>query len=141
SAQCFDGPAPASGFCIRMAAMPHVAIAHEGSCASTSRKAFSVSPYRNECSMATDRWKDSCTAGLQEFWKSTLPTWAWPNMTLGVTSTPVKSSDSMSLRVFIGYPLVAWPSIDDEELRADRRVGAVRLRAIRHLVARAWLQR
>ena len=53
--------------------MPQVAIAHEGSCASTSRKAFSVSPYRNECSMATDRWKDSCTAGLHEFGKSTVP--------------------------------------------------------------------
>src|SRR5712692_331432 len=57
---------PASGFDIRMAAMPHVAIAQDGSCTRTSRKAFSVSACRNECSIATERWKLSCTPGLQE---------------------------------------------------------------------------
>ena len=44
SAHSFDGPKPVSGFDIRTAAIPHVAIAHDGSWASTSRKVFSASP-------------------------------------------------------------------------------------------------
>jgi hypothetical protein len=67
---------PTKGFDIRMAAMPHVAIAQDGSRARISRKAFSVSAYLNERSIATARWKLSCTAGLQESWKSTLPSWS-----------------------------------------------------------------
>ena len=38
-----------------MEAKPQVAIAQEGSCASTSRKVFSAALYQNECSMATPR--------------------------------------------------------------------------------------
>ena len=39
---CGDGPTEASGLSIKMAAIPHVAIAHEGSLASTSRSELNV---------------------------------------------------------------------------------------------------
>src|SRR5215470_8495814 len=71
-----DGPTPASGFDMRMAAMPHVAMPQDGSRTSTSRNDFSASLYQKECSMATERWKLACTAGLQELAKSTLPSWS-----------------------------------------------------------------
>src|SRR3989441_3710158 len=98
---------PARGFDIRMAAMPHVAMAQDGSCASTSPNAFSVSAYRNECSIATARWKRSCTAGLHEFWKSTLPSWsldcAW--MSAGTTSIRATSDIASERCVFIVPPV------------------------------------
>src|SRR5262249_51374225 len=120
SAQSFVGPTPASGFCIRIAAIPHPAIAHEGSCASTSRNDFSVSAYRNECSSATDRWKLSWTAGLHEFWKSTLPSCScgWLRPMPGTHSANESSNMTMTVRVLIEIS----PSVDDEQLRADTRV-------------------
>ena len=87
--------------------MPHVAMAQDGSCASTSPNAFSVSAYRNECSIATARWKRSCTAGLHEFWKSTLPSWsldcAW--MSAGTTSIRATSDIARERCVFILPPV------------------------------------
>ena len=62
---------------MRSDAVPHVAMAHEGSFASTSPKVFRPSLNQNECSMATPRRRSSCTAGLHEFWKATLPSWSF----------------------------------------------------------------
>ena len=66
-------PAPARGLDIRSAAIPQVAIAHEGSCASTSRNIFSPALYQKECSMATPRSNWACTLGSQDVGKLTLP--------------------------------------------------------------------
>src|SRR2546426_1664831 len=103
SAHSFDGPRPASGLDIRMAATPQVAMAHDGSWAITSRNAFSVSPYRNECSIATEVWKLGCTAGLHEFWKSTLPSCSlgWASPPLGTWSTRETSSPARTTCAFI----------------------------------------
>src|SRR5215470_15905963 len=89
-----EGPMPASGFDMRMAAMPHVAMPHVGSCTSTSRNDFSASLYQKECNMATERWKLACTAGLQELAKSTLPSWSldWLSEERGMAS--IKASNS-----------------------------------------------
>ena len=56
-----------------LAATPHFAIAHTGSCASTSRNAFSPSVNQKECKSATARLNFSCTAGWHDVWNSTSP--------------------------------------------------------------------
>src|SRR5262245_40935917 len=106
-----DGPTPASGFDMRMAAMPHVAMPQDGSWTSTSRKDFSASLYQNECSMATERWKLACTAGLHELAKSTLPSWSldWLSEERGMASTSASSNTASNLCVFMRSPVRARP--------------------------------
>src|SRR5437868_6145263 len=58
---------------IRMEAAPHAAMEHDGSSASTERKAASPSLNQNECSNATPRLSSFCTALLHEFAKLTEP--------------------------------------------------------------------
>ena len=60
---------PASGFDIRIEAMPQVAMAQPGSLASTSRKVSSPALYQKECSIATPRDSSACTAGRRN-WRS-----------------------------------------------------------------------
>ena len=53
--------------------MPQVAMAHPGSCASTSRKALSPSANENECNSATARVNFACTAGWHDVGNDTSP--------------------------------------------------------------------
>src|SRR5215813_8402036 len=100
---------PASGFDMRMAAMPHVAIPQDGSWISTSRNDFPASLYQKECSMATERWKLACTAGLQELAKSTLPSWSldWLSEARGMASTRASSNTARNRFAFMQPPVRA----------------------------------
>src|SRR6266545_3000896 len=134
-ADCGEGPSPPNGLPIRTAAIPQVAIAHAGSCASTVRKALSSN--QNEWSRATPRWKVSCTAALQEFAKSTLPKWScdldWPAPALGKQSIRETDRARMSARPFIdallsGSALLVAVSVapNDCAQRPDASIASVR---------------
>src|SRR5207244_9979699 len=60
----------------RLMATPHCAIAHEGSAAATSLKAFSASSYQNEWRSATARTKRAWTAGAHDVGKLTVPSFS-----------------------------------------------------------------
>src|SRR5688572_28089096 len=75
--------------------MPQFAIAHEGSCASTSRKVFSPAPNQNECSIATPRSSWAWTLGSHDVGKLTLPSCSAPCAGMVAPSAVMNASAGM----------------------------------------------
>ncbi len=96
--------------------MPQLAIAQAGSFASTSRNVVSAAEYQNECSIATPRFSSTCTAGMQEFAKLTLPSFPFTaSSSCACAKLQINASDAAACvrmpGVFIAIPLLgAWVS-------------------------------
>ena len=72
----------ANGLPQRLSAMPHFAIAHDGSVVSVALNASIARPNSNEWSSATARLNCGCAAALHEVSKETVPSFSAPRCML-----------------------------------------------------------
>src|SRR4029450_11558077 len=100
---------------------PRRAIAHEGSCSTTSRKVFSAAVYQNECSIATPRSNWACTLGSQDVGKLTLPSCS--ALCAGTPTASAAINTNVALKDFMIPSLIHHPSRRDSPLR-EVRLGA-----------------
>src|SRR6202050_5930476 len=88
-------PVP-KGLPIATVAMPQVAIAQLGSCASTSAKASSASFHQKECSSATARCNSGCAEAAHELSNETMPSFC---SACAEAAPPLRAKAHMAIRL------------------------------------------